>query len=302
MSEQAASGESKNAVETISWVAFLESQPPNQLRNVSLMASHVDNHAKRQLRVPSIRLHCDSEGCDGLHFFDSTQSGIWLTPNESQCFFLMYRCRHCRVTSKVYAVRVFHSMGDDGQASKLGELPPFGPHIPTKMFSLLGEDQELFHKGSRAESQGMGIGAFAYYRRVVENQKNRLIDEIIKVCKKLNVDQSIIAKAEKARSETQFTKALEILKDAMPDVLRIDGHNPLALLHTALSDGLHEQSDEECLLRAQSIRLVLAELSGRIVQVLKEHTELKQAVSKLLQVKSQKPTERPISNATKENQ
>jgi hypothetical protein len=168
-----------------------------------------------------------------------------------------------------------------GEAMKFGEIPPFGPHIPTKMFSLLGEDQELFHKGQRAESQGMGIGAFGYYRRVVENQKDRLINEIVKVCTKLNVPPEIIASIEKAHSETRFTKALEILKDAIPDVLLIDGHNPFGLLHTALSDGLHEQSDEECLVRAQSIRIVLAELSGRIVQVLKEHTELKGAVSKL---------------------
>jgi hypothetical protein len=38
--------------------------------------------------------------------------------------------------------------------------------------------------GRRAENQGMGIGAFAYYRRVVENQKNRIIAEIKRVAEK----------------------------------------------------------------------------------------------------------------------
>jgi len=132
----------------------------------------------------------------------------------------------------------------------------------------------------------MGIGAFAYYRRVVENQKNRLIDEIIKVSKLLNADPSIITNLEAARKETQFHKAVQIVKEGIPEVLRISGHNPLTLLHAALSDGLHDKSDEECLTRAETIRLVLAELSERIVEALKDHKELNQAVSKLLQIQA----------------
>jgi hypothetical protein len=62
-------------------------------------------------------------------------------------------------------------------------------------------------------------------------------------------------------------------------------HNPLTLLHTALSDGLHEQSDEHCLELATSIRVVLADLSERIEKVTKDERELKQAVSRLLSVK-----------------
>jgi len=33
----------------------------------------------------------------------------------------------------------------------------------------------------QAEALGLGIGAFGYYRRVLENQKDRLFDEILKV-------------------------------------------------------------------------------------------------------------------------
>jgi hypothetical protein len=168
------------------------------------------------------------------------------------------------------------------------------------MFSLLGTDQEIFHKGRRAEAQGMGIGAFAYYRRVVENQKNRLIDEIIKVSKLLNADSAIVANLEAARKETQFHKAVQIVKDGIPDVLRISGHNPLTLLHAALSDGLHDQSDEECLTRAETIRLVLAELSERIAEALKDHKELNQAVSKLLQIQSGSAQSKPEAGGAKQ--
>jgi hypothetical protein len=40
---------------------------------------------------------------------------------------------------------------------------------------------ENFCAGRRAESQGIGIGTFAYYRRVFDNRRSRIIDGIIKV-------------------------------------------------------------------------------------------------------------------------
>jgi hypothetical protein len=65
-------------------------------------------------------------------------------------------------------------------------------------------------------------------------------------------------------------------------VLLIDGHNPLTLLHTALSEGLHAQSDEDCLEFASDIRVVMTELADRISQALKDEAELKSAISRLL--------------------
>jgi len=62
----------------------------------------------------------------------------------------------------------------------------------------------------------------------------------------------------------------------------INGHNPLTLLHSALSDGIHAKTDEECLELATSIRLVLIELADRIATALKDEAELRTAVTKLL--------------------
>src|SRR5262249_33576269 len=153
-----------------------------QRRNVKgLVRDDVPPHSY-QLQAPSLELYCDSPQCGGIRYFDSNARALVTSTNWYQIF-LNYKCRHCEETTKQIAVQFYRSGGNDGEAVKLGEWPPFGPHVPTKMFALLGPDQHLFNKGQRAESQGMGIGAFAYYRRVVESQKNRLIDEIIKVSK-----------------------------------------------------------------------------------------------------------------------
>lgn len=173
-----------------------------------------------------------------------------------------------------------------GTALKLGEVPAFGPPTPAKVISLIGPDKDLFLKGRRAENQGMGIAAFAYYRRVIEGQKDRILDEVIKVCKRLSADQRIITELARAKGETQFSKAVDSVKLAVPQALLINGHNPLTLLHSALSEGLHAQTDEECLEIATSIRLVMADLAERMGQALKDEAELSNAVSRLLSKKS----------------
>jgi len=97
----------------------------------------------------------------------------------------------------------------------------------------------------------------------------------------------------------QFSKAIDQVKSAIPQVLLIDGqHNPLTLLHTALSEGLHDHSDEECLEIAQDIRLVLTELAERASTALREEAELEKSVARLLGRKA--PIEKlPTADDTK---
>jgi hypothetical protein len=195
---------------------------------------------------------------------------------------LHYQCRNCQRTKKTFAIRA----KQDGHLLKMGEEPAFGPPLPARLQRLVQPDRDLLVKGYQSEIRGHGIGAFAYYRRVVEDGKDRLIDEIIKVCRKIPRAETFIPKLEQAKKETQFTNAVQLIADAIPDALRIDGHNPLTLLHQALSKSLHNDSDEECLEAAEAIRLVLTEFADRLSQLLKEQAELTKALSKLFKSKS----------------
>src|SRR6202011_5979006 len=122
--------------------------------------------------------------------------------------------------------------------------------------------------------------------RVVEEQKGRIIEEIGKVAAKIAPSKDVEQLFAKARTETQFTTAIDLVKSAIPESLLIDGHNQLTLLHSALSEGLHAHSDEQCSELATSIRVVLTELAERISTALREEATLKTAVSRLLNRKS----------------
>ena len=211
-------------------------------------------------------------------FFSSEDGDEYISLSKSHLTFLTYRCRNCQDSVKVFSIVYFPESPVLGDAYKFGEFPPFGPPVPPRVLRLIQPDRALFLRGRRCENQGLGIGAFTYYRRVVENQWKRLVGEIIKVVKTTKAPPTTIAALEAAESERQFTKAVKDLKDAMPPVLLMNGHNPLTLLHGALSEGVHNLPDEECLVLATSIRMVLVELAEKLGQALKDERGLTDAI------------------------
>jgi hypothetical protein len=263
---------------------FLESTPPGVMEEIADLFSP-NQFGSWFVSQPDVQLHCWSETCQGERFFHCPSDLKGVGSSRFANIFLVYRCRNCRQKAKQYALLVCQHDGVNkrsGEAIKFGEIPSFGPHIPSRVISLIGPNREFFLQGRRAENHGLGIGAFAYYRRVVENQKGRVIREIGKVAKKLGASEDVLKQFETAAQEDQFSKAIDDIKDTIPRGLLIDGHNPLKLLHSALSEGMHAQTDEECLQIAGDIRIVLTELADRISQVLKDESELKQAVGRLL--------------------
>jgi hypothetical protein len=272
-------------VNAISFKDFLEKIPPG------IKSKVVDLGGKTYiesigLSKTEISLYCGTSVCGGIRSFRPLSEPT-LTPGKTKLEFVTYVCRNCSGTAKVYALQL--TLAEDqksGSVFKFGEDPAFGPPTPARVISLIGPQKELFLKGRRSENQGLGIAAFAYYRRVIEDQKNRIFEEIIKVCERLSVDQPLIDELNAAKTETQFSKAVDSVKHGIPQALLINGYNPLTLLHSALSEGLHAQTDEECLELATSIRVVMADFVDRVAQVLKDEAELTTAVSRLVSKKA----------------
>lgn len=98
----------------------------------------------------------------------------------------------------------------------------------------------------------------------------------------LGADEETVELFDQALKETQFSKAVSRIKNVIPESLRIDSHNPLNLIHGALSDGIHARSNEECLEYAVAIRALLFDLSEKMAIALKKDNEVKDALTKLL--------------------
>lgn len=269
---------------------FFQDVPPGQLKRVKFrtLKFATPGAVWGDWEPTDLLLYCTSDECSGVRYF-STLESCRIYRTGFSYIFPAYVCRNCRRSTKRYALSVQRN-DDEGSCDlhKFGELPQFGPPNPPKLMSLMGGERDAYLKGRRCENQGLGIAAFAYYRRVVENQKSKIIGEICKVAEKLNSDPSLIEELKAARNETRFTEAINRVKHGLPPVLLIDGHNPLTLLHSALSEGLHATSDEDCLELATSIRVVLTELVERMATAVKEEAELTSAVQRLLKAGGKK--------------
>lgn len=268
---------------------FLESCAPNQAADITDLV-YFGSEQLTCLNLPDIQLHCPSGSCNGLRFFRQSIDyglGVPVKIGYAENRIVTYRCSNCGKFEKTFAIATYAESKAKigGSAIKIGEQPPYGPPTPAKLIKLTGPDRDAFLKGRRCENLGLGIGAFVYYRRVVENQKTRLLQQVKKVAEKINAPKESIDVLNAAIAESQFSKAMDIAKVGIPESLLIGGHNPMKLLHSALSEGLHAQSDDECLAIAKSVRVVLGELSERIGQALKDEHELSEALSILMRPK-----------------
>jgi hypothetical protein len=270
----------------ISLKSLLEETPPDRM--VYAIDLEFVSNGVNWSEAPCIALYCESETCLGQRQFESGDHLYF--GNHWQNQFLSYKCRNCKSREVYFALRyrihkppTYKEVGR-GIFVKLGQFPAFGPQTSSKLISLIGPDRDIFLQGRRAENRGMGVGAFAYYRRVVENQKNRIILKISEVAKLVGSTPEADALFAAALAETQFSKSIDKVKDLIPQTLLIAGKNPLLLLHSALSKGLHdsEMTDDHCLALAKSIRTVLVELAERASSALKDDQQIQSALNVLM--------------------
>ena len=258
--------------------------PPNTPVRISGLA--VPHGTAWKIVNPYIELHCEHD--DGGRRFTPASSNFFLAepPITPSYKFIVYRCRDCQSSTKTFAVLIqndestFEDFGTV-EVMKLGEYPPFSAPISSRIQKLLSDsDLELYRKGVRAEAQGLGIGAATYFRRIVDEQWQRLVQEIRRAAERLGVED--LGVYDDAMGETHFSKAVGMLKDAIPEKLLIlKGENPLTMLYKPLSQQLHGMTDEECLQQAADIRLVLTVLLENIAEVMKDQDELTAAAKRL---------------------
>jgi hypothetical protein len=284
--ESAKAGPTEQA-ELPSLGTFLQKATPGQEQEVSVVLNWEATLSRWELVLPFLALYCEFHTCEDFCFFDPDTSHIPMGHDDAtgqiyKLAFASYTCRHCMCTSKVFALRV-QSAGGSARTAKImkfGEDPPAVGPTPRSLRLLLGDQWNLFLQGRRSELAGLGIGAFVYYRRVIENVWQNVLGRLIDVAR-LDGTTERLDVLTKAQQEKKFTRSMDAAKGAVPSSLYVDNNNPFQALYDACGDGLHEYSDEECVARACVIRLVLARFADRAKAVLSEDKEFRQALGGL---------------------
>lgn len=194
----------------------------------------------------------------------------------------IYLCVGCKQFSRYFLIR----FAEDGQSvMKVGQEPPWAIAVDKNLERMLGGHVGTYRKGLICESQGYGIGAFSYYRRIVEEIIDELLDEIAQLIPPNERDRYSAALVT-AKATRVAQDKIGLVKHLLPDSLKPEGLNPLSVLHDSLSQGLHGQSDERCVELAATTREVLVFLVREVLDHKAAAKSFSESIRKLLDKRS----------------
>lgn len=188
--------------------------------------------------------------------------------DEVTGFTVRYRCTHC--TKKVLELWVLArsndllptrirealvnkdlSLGKKHWALwKFGQNPQPGIDPPAEVLKSLGDEVgATLKKGLTSLQHGFGIGAVAYFRRVLEDGTAALLTMMASKAEEEGETEAA-EKIRAALSERSMEDQLSIAAKALPASLRPGGVNPLATMYDLYSENIHQKSDDEAVLLA----------------------------------------------------
>lgn len=194
--------------------------------------------------------------------------------------YFFFTCVSCRKQNIQYCV---HQVVSDKEIKlqKFGQLPRQPLPRDNALQKFFSDDSELYEKAVISLANGYGIAAFAYFRRILENNIYKLLDLVQDDVSETGREKEVLAALAELRKESPMSERIKIANIALPPYLKPTGINPLGRLYQVLSDGVHSLSDEECLARAETTQECLRFLIGELSSRRKHREKFKGTVSRL---------------------
>ena len=163
---------------------------------------------------------------------------------------------------------------------KTGQWPSYeiDPDIIITNY-LTEEDKSNYKKALTCLSVNYGIGAYAYFRRIIENETKRIVKDI----GEMDFDGSEKIKNAYANYERdhQMSNLISSITQYLPKSLTELGDNPIKLLHDQLSGGIHSFSESVCLDKAGQINIILGYVIKKVNEEKYQVKDVRAAISKL---------------------
>ena len=187
-------------------------------------------------------------------------------PMATWVYLLEFTCVSCGIDTLRYNIEQIDT-GTTLRIQKFGQLPKMKLAANRDLSTFLKDDLGNYEKALACLSHEFGVGAFAYFRRIVEKNIIRLVDLLQEDIRISGVETEVTAELAKLRKRSPMKHKIEIANRALPDYLKPHGKNPLGRLYSVLSEGIHNLSEEACLAKANAIsnclEYLVSELASR---------------------------------------
>lgn len=216
------------------------------------------------LQLHEVEFHCDK--CAALKPFHNSNSDnlifeIGISQDFKYCT-AIFKCVSCKYEIKGFSFLVKKYDLTTLSITKCGEYPQKQLPKNKQLSKFLKNDRDEYDKAVICLANGYGVAAFAYFRRIVESNINRILDLIIET---ENPIDELVQEINELRKESPMSKKIEIINKTLPGYLRPPGFNPLGTLYAVLSDGVHSLPEDQCLEKANDICACLEFLIGGLV-------------------------------------
>lgn len=238
---------------------------------------------RNSLSINEIDAYCDI--CKQQRPFQDLRSrgggsGMTVSALKSGTSYFTFSCVSCRKAHREYMVE---QVLDDKtiRIQKYGELPRSKLRRNQALQKFFQDDLDNYEKAIVCLSHEYGIAAFVYFRRVIENNINALLDLLQEDAQSSGSDKSILDAIADLRKETPMSEKIKIANLALPNHLKPDGLNPLSRLYQVLSEGIHSLTEAECLKKSTATSKCLEFLISELASRAENRARFKNMVGKL---------------------
>lgn len=245
-----------------------------------------------ELPKPAINMHCEVENSNEtfnmIREYYNANIGSAQECKESTRE-VEYVCKSCGKFTRYFMLE----FGEDTEGEyvmKVGQSPSWDITPDRALEKLLGPRAQYYRRALVCESQSYGIGAFAYYRRIVEEIIDELLSEIADLIENDEQRDKYQQALEKAKKTRVTQDKITLVKDLLPESLRPGGMNPLSVLHEVLSEGLHGQTDEHCMDLSADVHTALEFLVNQTATTKAAKVAFTESMKKLLDRHSDEAT------------
>lgn len=244
--------------------AFLEAAPLYSWREFKQPRVN-----RSSLWIKEIDAYCDV--CEQQRPFQDLRprgsgSGLAVSALKSGTSYFEFSCVSCRKSHRKYLVEQMLD-AENIRLQKYGELPRSKLPRNRALQKFLSDDLDNYEKAIICLSHEYGVAAFAYFRRVVENNIYKLLDLVQQDALSSGGDQATLGAIAELRKESPMSEKIKVANLALPSYLKPDGLNPLGRLYQVLSEGIHSLSESECLAKAKAtsecLTFLVSELASR---------------------------------------
>lgn len=192
--------------------------------------------------------------------------------------FVGFTCVSCQKYSKSFLINFEKQETNLLKVTKIGEYPQKELPKSKVLSKFFKDDKQEYNKAVICLANGYGVAAFAYMRRIVENNINSLLDLIQE---DMDKESSLALSLAELKKTSPMSDKIRIANNALPDYLKPDGFNPLGQIYGLLSDGVHSLTDNECLEKAENLQACIEYLISELAAHKQNKEDFKKRLASL---------------------